>query len=120
MDKRNLVKGITVGTLAGIWAAGTGGRSVFASEPDWRDEALGEHDVSFQLHRYSVCDGNINTYQILRVYTWDGKFKVQHTNILYSEHSWQPIETIADETTEHSSLEEAYKYAKELKTKYYS
>lgn len=118
MDKRNLVKGITVGTLAGIFV-GTGGKSVFASEPDLRDEMLTKHRIDIELHRYSAFDGNTNIYQILRVYKWDRKFKVQHTNLITDEKTWTTLEKIADETTEHSSLEEAYKYAKQLKEKYY-
>ena len=133
MDKRNLFKGFATGTLAFI-TAGSGGRSVFAAKSDWRDEILALHtgyeihndmDVSYPRgsengeNRYvkvstiSIYFGETRKWMLLHRYTeWDHYYPYGKNRIV-NEHR-------EGDETGFDTLEEAFKYAKELKTKYYS
>lgn len=105
-----------------------------AAEPDWRDELLQkQHSWSVYYNSFGVFDDNgVDPQKLTAVYSHSlsihkrsNKYQITHyaremkrrpdTDNFYNEST-----ILEGEDTTFDTLEEAYKYAKELKTKYYS
>lgn len=131
MDKRNVMKGIVAGTLA-LFAAGSGGKSVFAAEPDWRDELLSGYDYfsfynNYETEPHEIDNGEIvmrmTSSTILNLYKEDDKWVIGHFYNVYIPDVEFPNDRISTNLegayTKFDSLKEAYLYGKELKARHY-
>ena len=118
MDKRNLVKGVAVGTIAAIMA-GTGGKSVFASPQSFRDKLL-EESSGFEIVLYRNRDEDFSYRKITVIKFFSGKIEVSHVVcIAHKDGDGRSFEYPVFEHKMFDTLEEAFKYAKKLKTQYY-
>jgi hypothetical protein len=137
MDKRDFITGgIGIGTISLIMA-GTGGKSVFASEPDWRDELLSLHtgyeiyhdmDVSYPTGDAAQRYVKTNT---ISMYYWETRnWVVLHVHqerdfsrfiVTHDYNETLVVNERRDgDGTEFKTLKEAFLFAKELRAKYYT
>lgn len=131
MDKRDLVKGVALGTLSLI-VAGTGGKSALAGEQDWRDELIGEQ-TGWHIHYHNVDDifedGNGNsillnaTYWFISIDKVDNGYQVKHyrrdMKYMNDENMYnENLIRLEGHNTIFTTLKEAFYYAKGLRNNY--
>jgi hypothetical protein len=127
MNKREVVfNGMAAGTL-GLIMAGTGGKSVFAEEMNWRDELLETHK-HHQIYYKNTHDPYVKKDSLSHsIYIFENSetenYEVSHTEYLWpaepNEDGSMTAKELYREETYFPTLKEAYQYAKQLKEKHY-